>query len=117
VGVRRAGGIRCKSSKILEMFFGILFASLWIEKREIELECKSQWDPMWTRVQPYLGRLADFLSDDLPLVCLVLLDCVTEFYGLRKISGGDSKNARSLPITTKVSYLIFGKFSVMHILN
>jgi hypothetical protein len=27
------------------MFFGILFASLWIEGREIELECKSQWDP------------------------------------------------------------------------
>jgi hypothetical protein len=30
----------------------------------------------------YLGRLADFLSDDLPLVCLVLLDCITELYGL-----------------------------------
>lgn len=41
---------------------------------------------MWMRVQPYLGRLADFLSDDLPLVCLVLLDCVTEFYRLRKVS-------------------------------
>ena len=34
----------------------------------------------------YLGRLADFLSDDLPLVRLVLPDCVTEFYRLRRVS-------------------------------
>jgi hypothetical protein len=26
------GVIKCRSSKILEMFFGILFASLWTEK-------------------------------------------------------------------------------------
>lgn len=44
----------------------------------------------------YLGRLADFLSDDLPLVCLVLLDCVTEFYRLQKVSGGTRGGANPL---------------------
>lgn len=34
----------------------------------------------------YLSRLANLLSNNLPFICLILLDCITELYGLGKVS-------------------------------
>lgn len=98
------------------MLFGILLASLGTEKNIIRIGNQVN-EAHVDAGATYLGRLADLLSDHLPLVCLVLLDCVTEFYRLRRVSWENSRGFIILSTTTKGSYLIFSKFSVVHILR
>lgn len=85
-----------------EMLFRILFAGLELVNTRLFLaKCLS-----------YLGGLADFLANDLPLVVLVLLDGVQQSLALRHVVSLCSANARRHVGT----HLVLGKLGVMHIL-
>lgn len=87
------------------MLFGILFAGLLESVKD---------HPAGFRIASYLGRLADLLADDLPFICFVLLDGVAELYRLLGVSIRLDLNQCW---TMGSSYLLFPKFSIMHVLR
>jgi hypothetical protein len=78
--------IKCRSSKILEMFLGILLASLWGRKK-IGLECTVNGESMWMRVQPTLAGLPTFCPMTFHLFASYSLIASRSFMDCAKLVG------------------------------
>lgn len=66
-----------QASEVLEVLFGILLASLLGSTGDRVVD---------VQIATYFGGLADLLTDNLPLICLVFFDRVAELYRLCGVS-------------------------------
>lgn len=92
------------------MLFGILLACLSWERIRLQL------DPSHHTIRnPYLGRLSNFLTNNLPLVGFVFFDCFTEFHRLPKVSLGLLPPSRVF--LSHKTYFVLCELSIMHVLD